>query len=100
MFKQLIEAAKEAGRMEAMGQDPAQMAQQMVQDQMLPATVRPQDQQPGQPQGPGLLPGQVVGPSPEVAPSQMSGLMTQAPQPMTATPEILAMQARRGRPQP
>lgn len=89
-FKQIIESAKEAARMEMMGQDPAQMAAQIAADQEIPETVRPMQQ----------LPGQVAGPAPETMPSQMMGTMTEAPQPMQATPEVIAMQARRGRPLP
>lgn len=89
-FEQLVQAAAQAEHAKMLGQDPGQLvaAAEGAQAQMAQRSLAP----------PTALPYQEAGPSPEVMPTQLG--MTGAPQPMTATPEVLAMQMRRGRPQP
>jgi len=92
-LEKLIKVAAAAEHAKMMGQDPAEAVAQMQQMAMM------QQQQAAAPQVPDtVLPFQEQGPSPEVAPTQMG--MTQAPQPMEMTPELLATQMRRGKPQP
>lgn len=90
-LEQLIEAKARALMVQMQGGPPPE--QQMAMAQEAQAAQQRQALIP-----PTALPYQENGPSPEVAPTQMS--MTQAPQPMEATPEMVAMQMRRGRPQP
>jgi len=95
-LQKLIEAAAEAKHVQMMGQDPGQMMA-AAQDQavagqaaQMQASLAPPTAQPFQGEGPG--------PMPQTLPSQMG--MDQAPQPMAMTPDVLAMQMRRGNPQP
>ena len=92
-FKLLVKAAAESEHAKMLGMDPAQMMGQAEERaaQEAQAAAAP-------PPMPTALPYQEDGPSPEGLPSQLG--MTEAPQPMAMTPEVLAMQARRGRPQP
>ena len=93
-FKVLVQAAAESEHAKMLGMDPAQMmagAQGMAETQA--AAQQAQSLAP-----PTALPYQETGPSPETMPTQT--MMNEAPQPMEATPQVLAMQARRGRPQP
>lgn len=89
-FDQLVQAAAEMRHAQMMGADPGQVlgaaqAQAAQQEQMALAP-------------PTAQPFREAGPLPEVAPTQFG--MAEAPQPMAMTPDVLATQMRRGRPQP
>ena len=96
-LQKLIDVAAEMKAVQMSGGPPpaqqAQMAEQAAEQQAQMEAQRALVP-------PTSLPYQEKGPSPEVAPSQMAGTMTEAPQGMEASPEMIAMQMRRGRPQP
>lgn len=102
-FQQIVKAAAQAEMAKAQGIDPQQLvAQAQAEGQQMQAAQQrqalvPKTAQPyqGEPEG-----AEGGGPDPSVLPTQMGGAMSEAPQPLEATPEILATQARRRKAQP